>query len=399
MQDTDVAQFIDQESFLNYCFNRNDEDVRHWEKWLTENPEHVIQVEAMRQMLILMAEESRDRLKRQHFSELEERITQFKFPQAVKTRTLWPRIVAAASVILALSIGGYFLLHKQQPQQTANYKNDIPPGHNQATLTLANGKKIILTKGLSGKLAQQGTTLIGVSSQNALAYTAAGANANAPVAYNTLSTAIGEQSPYPLVLADGTKVWLDAESSITFPVAFNGKDRIVKITGEAYFEVAHNSAHPFKVTVKEQTIEDIGTHFNINAYDNEKVITTTLLEGIVKVFVPGSSSPLERAGLRLKPGEQAVLKNQIINVTNADVEETVAWKNGYFRFNNEKIESIMRKLSRWYPIDVQYSGAITDEEFYATSSRYKNISEVLTMLQKTKGVHFTIDGRRVTVMK
>jgi transmembrane sensor len=399
MQDKEVAQFIEQESFLNYCFKRNDEDIRYWEKWLTENPEHVLQVEAMKQMLILMAEESRDRLKRQHFSELEERIAQSKFPQVAKRIVLWPRIVAAASIILAVSFSGYFLLHTTQLQQTAYYKNDIPPGHNQATLTLANGKKIILTKGLSGKLAQQGNTLIGVNSQNAVAYTATGANANLPAAYNTLSTAIGEQSPYPLVLADGTKVWLDARSSITFPVVFNGKDRIVKITGEAYFEVAHNNDHPFKVTVKDQTIEDIGTHFNINAYTDEKVIKTTLLEGAVKVSAPASSSPSIKTGVKLKPGQQSILNNNTLNVANADIEETMAWKNGYFRFNNEKIESIMRKLSRWYDIDVQYSGIIPDEEFYATSSRYRNISEVLTMLQKTKGVHFKVEGRRVTVMQ
>jgi transmembrane sensor len=315
-----------------------------------------------------------------------------------KTYRLWPRIAAAASIILTLSFSGYLLWHKQQSRQTAYYKNDISPGHNQATLTLANGRKIILIKGLSGNLAQQGNMLIGVNSQNAVAYTAAGTNADSPV-YNTLSTAIGEQSPYPLVLADGTKVWLNDESSITFPVVFNGKDRIVKITGEAYFEVAHNNVHPFKVTVKDQIIEDIGTHFNINAYNDEKVIKTTLLEGAVKVSVPTAASPSMKTGVKLKPGQQSILNDNSLNVANADTEETLAWKNGYFRFNNEKIESIMRKLSRWYNIDVQYSGTIPDEEFYATSSRYKNISEVLKMLEKTKGVHFKIEGRRVAVMQ
>jgi len=332
------------------------------------------------------------KVSRQMLQNIWEKIT----PKVVR---LWPRIAAASSVILALSFGGYFLLHKQHPQQTAFYKNDIPPGHNEATLTLANGKKIILTKGLSGNLARQGNTFIGINSQNAVAYTVAGANGNLPVAYNTLSTAIGEQSPYPLVLADGTKVWLDAESSITFPVIFKGKERTVKITGEAYFEVAHNNAHPFKVTVKDQVVEDIGTHFNINAYNDEEIIKTTLFEGAVKVSVPASSSLTMKAGVKLKPGQQSILNDKSLNVADADSEEAMAWKNGYFRFNNEKIESVMRKLSRWYDIDVRYSGTIPDEEFYATSSRYKNISEVLKMLEKTKGVHFRIEGRRVTVMK
>ena len=313
--------------------------------------------------------------------------------------TAWTKVAAAASIILGLSFGGYFLLHKQQAEQTVYFKNDILPGHNQATLTLANGQKIILTKGLTGQLAQQGNTLIVVNGQNTIAYTAAGTNANLPVAYNTLSTAIGEQSPYPLILADGTRVWLDAESAITFPVAFSGKDRTVKVSGEAYFEVAHNDAHPFKVLVKDQTIEDIGTHFNISAYDDEKVITTTLLEGAVKVSVPEAPGQGGQAGVLLKPGQQSVLKDDAFNVSNANIEETMAWKNGYFRFNNEKIESVMLKLSRWYNIDVKYEGAISDEKFYATSSRYRNISEVLTMLQKTNGVHFKIEGRRVTVMQ
>jgi len=314
-----------------------------------------------------------------------------------KTHTLWPRIAAAASIVLAISFGGYFLFHTKQ--EVSYFKNDIAPGHNQATLTLANGQKIILTKGMSGKLAQQGNTVVGVNGQNTITYTAGVADANAPVAYNTLSTAIGEQSPYPLVLADGTKVWLDAESSISFPVAFNGKDRVVKVSGEAYFEVAHDDAHPFKVTVKDQTVEDIGTHFNISSYDDEKAITTTLIEGAVKVSVPDSGLPAEKTGVLLKPGQQAVLKNNSFNVSTADVEESIAWKNGYFRFNNENIQSVMLKLSRWYNIDVKYEGTVTEEKFYATSFRYRNISEVLTMLQKTQGVHFKVEGRRVTVMQ
>jgi transmembrane sensor len=307
-------------------------------------------------------------------------------------RRRW-NIAAAASIVLALSFGSYSLLHKPN---VSEFKNDIAPGHNQATLTLANGQKIILTKHLSGQLAQQGSTLIGVDDKNEIAYTGSGTNSNAADTYNTLSTAVGEQSPYPLVLADGTKVWLDAGSSITFPVAFAGKERSVKITGEAYFEVVHNDAQPFKVVAKDQVIEDIGTHFNVNAYDDEKVITTTLLEGAVKVSVPGASL---QAQVMLKPGQKSVLKNNALDVANANIEEAIAWKNGYFRFENEGIQSIMRKLTRWYNIDVQYSGTIPDETFYATSSRYKNISEVLTMLQNTKGVHFKIEGRRVTVMQ
>jgi len=317
----------------------------------------------------------------------------------IVTKRLWTRFVAAASIIFCTSIGGYLLLHKQHLEQTVSYKNDILPGHDQATLTLANGNKIILTKGLSGVLAQQGNTSIGVNGQSAISYIANAKKTSLSVAYNTLSTTVGEQSPYPLILADGTKVWLDAKSSITFPVVFTGKDRIVKITGEAYFEVAHNSAHPFKVAVKNQIVEDIGTRFNINAYDDENVVKTTLVQGSVKVSVPTSSLSALKAGVKLNPGQQSILNSNGLNIDNANIEETVAWKNGYFQFDNENISSVMRKLSRWYNIDVQYSGTISNEKFYATSSRYKNISEVLKMLEKTQGVHFTIEGRRISVIQ
>jgi transmembrane sensor len=315
-----------------------------------------------------------------------EKIKQFS-QSPIKDKVIyirWARIAAAASIILALSFSGYFLLHNHPTQQTAYYKNDIAPGHNQATLTLANGKKIILVKGLSGNLAQQGNMLIGVSSQNAVAYTVAVANADSPVSYNTLSTAIGEQSPYPLVLADGTKVWLDAESSITFPTTFNGKNRTVKISGEAYFEVAHNVKQPFIVQAGKQTIEDIGTQFDVNAYADEPSQNTTLIEGSVKVN-----------GLLINPGQQT--DGQHVKLVNTDV--VTAWKTGNFHFEGEPIQTVMRQLTRWYNIDVSYQGEPTKDVFYADISRNRNISAVLTLLENTNGVHFKVEGRRVTVIE
>jgi len=304
-------------------------------------------------------------------------------PPQVKRIRLWPRIAAAASIILAVSAGGYFILHKQQPvQQTAQLiKNDIAPGHNQATLILANGKKIILTKGLSGLLAQQGQTQIQVD-QNNVTYNAA--KTEDQVSYNTLTTARGEQSPYPLVLADGTKVWLNAESSITFPTAFGGKERIVKITGEAYFEVAHNQKQPFKVQAANQTIEDIGTQFDVNAYPDESSTRTTLVEGSVRVN-----------NLMLKPSEQT--DGNRIKTVNTEI--VTAWKIGRFHFEGENIQTVMRQLARWYNIDVAYQGEVTNNVFYAGISRNKNISAVLHLLENTKGVHFKVEGRRVTVIE
>lgn len=305
------------------------------------------------------------------------------------------RIAAAAAMLLFLCTGGYFLLNKQPVSQIAQLKlHDIAPAHSQATLTLANGSKILLTKYLSGKLAQQGNTVINVNTNQDLTYAINGTAsrlAKKEIEYNTVTTNRGEELPFPLILGDGTKVWLNAASSITFPVAFIGSERRVTITGEAYFEVVHDDKMPFKVISGDETTEDIGTHFNINSYTDENAVKTTLLEGAVKVWYNGDSK-------LLTPGQQAVFKSNTLSVANANTEEAIAWKNGYFRFNNEKIESIMRKLSRWYNIDVSYDSKVSDEGYYGTISRFKNISEVLNMLEQTKGVHFKIEGRRVTVI-
>jgi transmembrane sensor len=297
-----------------------------------------------------------------------------------KTRSLWPRIAAAASVLILLSVGGYFLLHKKQLQQqfAQNQPHDIAPGKNQATLILANGSKILLSKGLSGTLAQQGNMLISVNNASALTYTATGATGNNIVQYNTLSTTRGEESPYPLVLADGTKVWLNAASSITFPTAFNGRERKVKITGEAYFEVKHNAAQPFRVETKGQTIEDIGTEFDVNAYDDEPVIKTTLVSGSVKVSQNNRS-------VILKPGEAAVG----MEVKAGNTEQATAWKKGLFSFKETNIEEVMRQLSRWYDVQVNYPQGVPHTVFTGEMHRDVNASQVLDILGYFK-VHFQI---------
>jgi len=297
------------------------------------------------------------------------------------TRRLWTRFAVAASIILCLFTGGYYLLRNQQPVQTAYYKNDVAPGHSQATLTLANGKKIILTKGLYTTLAQ-GSTAIQIN--NGITYTTALKGKAEAITYNTLSTANGEQSPYPLILPDGSKVWLNAQSSITFPTAFNGKERMVKITGEALFEVAHNAEHPFKVQTQKQTIEDIGTTFDVNAYADEPATKTTLIAGKVKVN-----------DMLLQPGEQS----DGSHIKTVNTKRYTAWKSGDFYFEDDNIQTVMRQLSRWYNIEINYEGNITTDGFNAQIGRAKNISAILHILENTKGVHFKIEGRRITVMQ
>ena len=310
---------------------------------------------------------------------------------------LWPWIAVAASILLFLSFGAYFIILNKQPTQqiVKNQKQEIIPGTNRATLTLANGQKIILTRGLNGKLAQQGSTLVHVNSNKCITYTASVANSSSAtqVQYNTLSTVRGEQSPYPLVLADGTKVWLNAESSITFPTSFSGKERVVKITGEAYFEVVHNALHPFKVKVRNQTTEDLGTQFNINAYPDESVMKTTLINGKVKISA-GSQVAV------LKPGFQAVVSpsGSSVVVQAADLDQVMAWKNGNFEFEGTPLKDIMRQISRWYDVDISYTGTIENVEFGGLISRSKNINEILSMLETTNSVHFKLEGRRILVM-
>jgi hypothetical protein len=293
---------------------------------------------------------------------------------------LWTRIAAAASILIAVSIGGYvFLKPTTEQQYVAAYKrNDIAPGTNKAVLILGNGVKIDLTAAKNGKVVEQ----IIKTADGQLRYSGSLADAG----FNTLSTPNGGK--YDVVLGDGTRVWLNSASSIKYPASFaHLKERIVELSGEAYFEVVHNSNVPFKVVTANLTVEDIGTHFNVNAY--EAGSKTTLLQGSVKI----NNSQV------LVPGQQAVVLPEGIKVTQADTEEAVAWKNGYFRFNNENIKSIMLKLARWYDIEVVYASDVSAEGFYGTISRNKNISEVLTMLQQTQGVHFKIEGRRVTVLE
>ena len=309
-----------------------------------------------------------------------------------KVRPLWPRIAAAASIIAILSTSGYFLMRQQLPQQNAqNNSPEIAPGSNRATLTLANGQKIALTKSLSGMLAQQDGMTINMTSGGEIIYTKKDAAQVPPstVAYNTLTTKRKEQ--FPLILADGTKVWLNSSSSITYPVTFKGKERRVSITGEAYFEVVHNASRPFRVEAGGQIVEDLGTEFNINAYDDEPVIKTTLITGSARV-IKGNHKAI------LKPGQATITKIQQdgIEVKDADVEEAAAWKNGQTLFEDEDIQTIMRQVSRWYDVEIVYEGKIPDRRFVGGISRKSNLSSLLKVLE-ANNIHCSIENNKIII--
>ncbi|MDR3694220.1 FecR domain-containing protein [Mucilaginibacter sp.] len=312
-------------------------------------------------------------------------------------RRLWTRIAAAASILIFLSVGGYFLLHKQSPLQTAQNQihNDVAPGSNKAILTLSNGKQISLTDAQKGVLSEEGNELIKKTSDGAVSYEGNGsAGKNQQLTYNTVATPRGGQ--WSVVLPDGTKAMLDAASSIKYPVDFIGNERKVEVTGQVYFEVIHDAAKPFRVITKGQVIEDIGTKFNIDAYDDEQAIKTTLVEGAVRVSNPGAQTPVETAGIILKPGQQTLLQNNKLTVSDVNTEEVIAWRNGYFSLNDENIGSIMRKLSRWYDIQVEFKGDIPNIILGGEISRSTTLSQALKILE-VANVHFIVEGKKVTV--
>ena len=309
----------------------------------------------------------------------------------------WVRL-AAACIIIMLGVGSYFLFNKTTNNTGLaenNLQKDVePPKATRAMITLTNGQQVYLDSAANGELAMQSNIkLVKLASGEIVYQTATGETVN-EIQYNTLSNPRGSKA-VSLALNDGTKVWLNSESSLKYPVAFVGNERKVEITGEAYFEVAKDASKPFKVNVAGKgEVEVLGTHFNVNSYADETTINTTLLEGSVRV-----TSLITHSSSLISPGQQAQLNaNGLINInSNADVEEVMAWKNGKFIFQDLDIQSIMRQIGKWYDVDVEYRGTITKEEFVGVISRNVNISEIIKMLEKTGVVHFEIEGKKIIV--
>lgn len=293
----------------------------------------------------------------------------------------------AAILLLIAGTATFFFLNNRPQKETArtlgNAKQaDIMPGGNKAVLTLADGTTILLDSAIKGKLADQGNTDVVKPDEGKLVYTP-GAVASAvkgQLAYNTVSTPNGGQ--YQVILPDGTRVWLNAASSIRFPVVF-GKERSIEVTGEAYLEVIADKSRSFIVKAGEERIQVLGTSFNVNAYSNEPAVRTSLLEGSVKVN-----------NLLLKPGQAC--SNGMIATT--DTEQDIAWKNGLFNFEGSDIRTIMRQLERWYDVDVKYEGNVPDIRFVGKIYRKVPLSYVLEMLEKM-GVQFRTTGKTITIVQ
>lgn len=309
-----------------------------------------------------------------------------------KTNRKWLGIAASIAVIISLAVAFKFW-PAQNPKKSDKSTFDvqtvqITPGENKATLTLSNGKTISLNAQSNGELVIEGGVVVSKLKDGQLSYTANQDQTPAALKFNTISTPKGGQ--YIVILPDGTKVWLNAQSSLRYPVYFAGKERVVEIEGEGYFEVAKNKLMPFKVIAKDANIIVLGTHFNVTAYADEQTIRTTLLEGTVEVN-----------NKILLPGQQAQVFNQNgeVNVSKVNTDEVVAWKNGLFIFRNEDIHSIMKKISRWYDVEIVFKDKkVITERFGGTFSRSVDLKDMLESISLTGLIQFKTEGRRVIVM-
>lgn len=343
-----------------------------------------------------LAEEKRAELK----IEIWQQVNRNMLPSG-KTGVLRRRLItlSAAAIALIAMITGLYFYFSSGAQKDGNHllaaEQVIVPGGNKATLTFSDGRTIDLSSDKDGLVMGKNVLRYSDGSQ-VKGMEESPAERIPQAAYVTLSTPKGGQ--YQVRLPDGSKVWLNATSSIKYPSSFAGlKERRVELMGEAYFEVAKDKGRPFLVSTERQTVKVLGTHFNINSYADEPAVRTTLIEGAVRVLPlnEGIAKPLE-----LRPGQQSILSEKGLQAVATDVEAAIGWKNGEFVFKNEGVESIMRRLARWYNVSVEYQDYQPNAEMYSgTLSRFDNISTVLHMMETTGDIRFKIEGRKILVFK
>ena len=362
--------------------------LENWKRQSEENQHFFDVLQNEDQLSLWIAEDHPDRLKDTEESIYARILQQVPALRIVPLyRRSWFRMLAAASVVCIIGLTYWLSFPAKQPDAAPEKTVEVQKVHDieapkftKATITLADGNtvpvdsltaltqnNVQLSRNVDGKIVYSGNTN--------------------EIIYNTLTNPRGSRV-IDMTLSDGSHVWLNAGSSLTYPIAFTGNERKVTITGEAYFEVAHNTAKPFRVGKGETIITVLGTHFNVNAYDDEADIKITLLEGAVKVNHSNSESLLQ-------PGQQAQVSSGIKVVDDADIEQVTAWKNGRFYFNNTDIKTIMRQVSRWYNVEIVYEGEPVETLLGGIVSRKENISQLLKLLEATGKVHFSIDGEKI----
>lgn len=321
---------------------------------------------------------------------------QIKITLQQRQRIFWLNSWWAAAAVILIAIAVMFSSKDQGNSTKANvtYQKPLLPkvgANNMALLTLGNGQVIKLDQANTGRLATNGSANIKKTQKGQVVYEA-NSSENGPVAINTIKVPRGNQ--FELTLSDGTKVWLNSETTLTFPTRFVGIYRKVTLQGEAYFEVAKNKEKPFIVSANQTSVQVLGTHFNVSAYPDDDKVKTTLLEGSVKLS-NGNTSAL------IVPGQQATLaaNSKKIEISTARINEVMAWTNGYFIFHDENIVNVMKQAIRWYDIDVEYQGNVKGIEFGGSISKYKDITALLHIMEMTHTIHYKIDGRRVVIME
>lgn len=385
-----TADFLNDEEFVAWVKYPTGERNAYWEKVAATYPQKESQMRKAREMILLLnsvpqpaAAESRGRVWENIAAGMQE--------AKVRSISRWRRVAVAASILLLVSVGLFLYRQQEQAAPLAAVPNDVPPGKNAAVLTLANGQQLLLDDSEDGLLAKEGNTNIRKTANGQLIYEGEG-NVGETMRINKIDIPRGGQ--YQLTLPDGTRVWLNAATSLQYPSSFTGKDRTVRLNGEAYFEVVQNTEMPFRVISAGQTVEVLGTRFNVNCYEEEDAVRTTLLDGRVRLTNDQQISHI------LSPGEQcAMFPTGGVKIRSADVEEVMAWKEGYFIWNNESLESIMRKLARWYNIEPVYEKPLPAIVLSGIVSRSKNLSEVLEIMEMTGSVHFRITGRNVIITR
>ena len=345
-------------------------------------------------------------------------------PKKPTSSSATKRILVAASIFISLGAGVFYFASDEFPgakESVVSNHQPIKPGGNKAYLTLSNGKRILLSDSTSGTLALQSGVEITKTADGQLIYKITGDAAADSGKYNILEAPRGGQ--YQIVLIDGTRVWLNSASVLKYPARFSASERRVELTGEAYFQVTKNKKQPFRIITGDQEIEVLGTQFNVNGYKDESAIKTTLIEGSVSVTALPSSRQSAatrdlssggkdlsrrrddgrneaRTDVILKPGQQSILQAGSLNVDKVDTEEAIAWKDGYFIFENDNTDAIMRKLERWYDIDVVDQGKKASEtKVMGAINKNTDLPEVLKLLEETGKFKFKTEGRRVTIMQ
>lgn len=399
MDELNLQALLQDESFINYCKRTDKEDIEKWEKWLQKYPEHQQSIGELKATILALGYYSGEESVQANYFRLQQQIKkrsdQHRFKKIGKT--VWFKIAAAVLAVGAISL---FLFRQQAPKETKAIVQQVgSPGKDAAVLTLKDGSVISLTDIRNGSVvALQGGVEIQKNKDGELVYRAVEQDAAATAAVNKITTNRGNQ--YQVILPDGSKAFLNANSTLTYPLKFAQNARTVRMTGEIYFEISKLEMQtggdkkriPFYVETAEQKIEVLGTHFNVNAYPDEPYTTTTLLEGSVRV-----TSLKRNESVLLKPGQRSLLSERL-RIDNTDSSQDVSWTQGDFVFKGEELSSLLRKISRWYNVDVECPQRLEKLKFDGMVSRSQPLSTIIDMLEITGKVKIKINGRRLIVI-